>query len=335
MGNCLVTKLKGVVDNDNLRKIGELIFYTDVVDEYNSVSNMLRFRHSQPITVRILEGDGFLVDSDMSSNPVKSKTLIADSTGFSDIYFTNSSMKLGVCDVKNVSEIHVSNADTTYVTLKALRFDFDECKYLYRNFNFLYLNYAKVTGNIKNILCSINAPYLPNEQQCIVNRCSSLYGNINDIDGYKVGGNGISNSTGIITGDIVQYLNSVKTLSDCSIKGINVHLVGDLSQLSSECVTSFITQMNSPNIHYTYTQSNQNRCQLCTEYVDFGEDLERYIIDMAAIAQTNKWVVRESLYYIMVYGTIDVTKPEIEAAINILRGKNLQSFTINNINYNS
>lgn len=332
--NCLVTKLKAVVNNPALRKQGEVELYTLAAETATSVTNCIELRHSAPIEIRVIEGDGYLVDSDLTSNPVKSKKINADVLTSSFIYFTNHTMTLGISDFKNVSGIAASTNPSHDDIIKNWLIDFDAFEKYTNHIDFLHARGVTVKGDVKNLKC-LSGLYLtfPSPTQNLNNNTNQMGGNINGLDGVY-DANGINSlyiiyPTNEITGDLVQLINSnPNNLRNGEMfKGANYKLTGDLSLISPTAAIVFIT--GSPNNTFTYSRS-RNGNMIFLEEVNLGNGLEQYLIDQAA-AENRESPNRT----ITVYGTIDTTKPAVQNAINVLKTRNLSQFKINGVNYNN
>ena len=85
MGNCLVTKLKGSVNNDNLLKVGEFVvkfFHSaSVSDSWNRYINVGNLDQVNPTTIRII-GNGYFTDSTFTQNLGKTISAVGDITAY-------------------------------------------------------------------------------------------------------------------------------------------------------------------------------------------------------------------------------------------------------------
>jgi len=145
MENCLVTKLNGIVDNDNLKKFGEVIieFTSTSQSGTNCFINAINFTKARVI------GDGFILDAN-GSNPVKSKDIPADGK----LYFSAGQYKLGLTDMyadeqkwlREGGEIKVSNV---YIDIDTLG-----------NKSYEYIGHFYITSSSRGNLSSINCQNL-------------------------------------------------------------------------------------------------------------------------------------------------------------------------------
>jgi hypothetical protein len=99
MGNCLVTKLKGVVDNPNLPKLGEMTltatYYSGTIDWGNCC---LELTNTQDCVISI-SGDGYFVldnfeDLDNPSARLTTYTLPANTR--KGMFFSNGNYKVKI-----------------------------------------------------------------------------------------------------------------------------------------------------------------------------------------------------------------------------------------------
>lgn len=93
MAKTLVVKLAGTVDNDDLRKLGEMrIQITPTQDTVNSMSQNLYLNVTEPIQLK-LTGDGHFTDSTLEQNLGTTITL---QTGANNIYVSNGTSTLHI-----------------------------------------------------------------------------------------------------------------------------------------------------------------------------------------------------------------------------------------------
>jgi hypothetical protein len=181
MGNCLVTQLKGAVDNDSLLKLGEFTI--------DGTTVRLITTDGQPVVARIIEGDGVFPNGTKTSEvpgdytEVKitggvSKVAIKDDYRLSRI-LASPSLKVQLSELKyrtNLREIYLydpagQNHDLISGDLK----DIANLQWLYAWFTNQY-----VTGDIKNIKLMYNEGG-PESGMIDLRNCPKLYGNIVDI----------------------------------------------------------------------------------------------------------------------------------------------------------
>lgn len=98
---CLVTKLKATVNNDSLPRLDELILDCTPVASYSLNKAALKLRTTADNCVVRIIGDGYFVDDDLVSNPVKQVTLPKDTPTI--LYCSNGTYKIGI---SNKSDLH-------------------------------------------------------------------------------------------------------------------------------------------------------------------------------------------------------------------------------------
>lgn len=131
--NCLVTKLKVAVDNNNLKKLG--VISVNIVDsdtaqtQANSVISFYKVDTSAENVVNVV-GDGWIASSfaGLSDPSVRKKTMTLGASIYgTSVYFTKGNYKLEVTNKYNISAIEVGGKNP-YV-----KFDLSELPYVPMN----------------------------------------------------------------------------------------------------------------------------------------------------------------------------------------------------------
>lgn len=143
--NCLVTKLHGTVENENLE------FLNEVIVEFTSQSptgtdcfvNALNFSSARII------GDGYILDSN-GANPVKSKNVPSDGK----LYFSAGRYKLGLKDKLVGSNLSLREGGPYKITNVTI--DFDKIG----TAAYQYIGNLKLSADCKGSLNNINASAL-------------------------------------------------------------------------------------------------------------------------------------------------------------------------------
>lgn len=99
---CLVTKLKATVNNDSLPKLDELILNCTPVATYTLNKAALKLRTTADNCVVRIIGDGYFVDDDLISNPVKQVTLTKNTNTI--LNCSNGTYKIGI---SNKSDLYL------------------------------------------------------------------------------------------------------------------------------------------------------------------------------------------------------------------------------------
>lgn len=169
MANCLVTKLKSVVNNDNLPKIGCLYFKAKTLASAGNYSYLLRLETNDEVTISIKE-EGYQFRRGDSQTLVRSYTLTSN-MGITDFEFENGDYTVEVTNKYSITKLYFGYAAETFN--KLLNVDIDELKFnsgltelsLWnsvdtcgslsslerKNLTKLDLSKSKVTGNITSI----------------------------------------------------------------------------------------------------------------------------------------------------------------------------------------
>lgn len=233
MGNCLVTKLKGISNNPELLRLGEMRIKIKKVDNPTDHTQGFSIIVTKPITLEIV-GEGYFTDRTLSENKGKTLTL--------KINITNS--------------IWVSNNDVTIAILD---------KYSLKNLFCYYDGEAggvyseNISIDISDLANSVNMSiiYLPNAQ---------AYGDISALKSLsKLSDINLSNTQ--VYGDI-SALKSLTNLTAFTLGGKKSNLIGDLSSLSDlnklkECFIRYSTLSGDlakmpANLSFISLENNSN-----------------------------------------------------------------------------
>jgi len=329
--DCLVTTLKGSVNNDNLRRLGEIFFSTYQAEEAVADSNYIPIATPVPIEVRVVSGNGYLTDSDLVSNPVKEKTF---SNGNISIYFSNHDMVIGVRPKYTMNRIGIGSYTAQYAN-----WGFDLSELAYMNLRELIISRLHVTGDISYLKdCweeNTPSPYYKYMDLWSSATNVHIHGNINQLNGVFVdfGFIRLRFSDQDIYGDIVSYANSnihyyiqsgtnvFKEISWC--KNTKVH--GDLSKFDADVL--FFDGTNNNNV-FSWTTERGGGTILCLNYVNLGNYVKNYLIDNADLELSSSATYK----MINISGTVDLTDADVVTAVNKLKTKGLTQFVINGQN---
>lgn len=105
MGNnkCLVVKLKATINDDSLPKFDELILDCTPVASYSLNRAALKLRTTADNCVVRIIGDGYFVDDDLVSNPVKQVTLSKNTQTI--LNCSNGTYKIGISNKSNLDTL--------------------------------------------------------------------------------------------------------------------------------------------------------------------------------------------------------------------------------------
>lgn len=150
MTKCLVTKLKGVVNDDSFVRYGEFRINISPVDTPSAATQGLSLQLSKATTLEIV-GDGYFTDKYLAQNLGKSLTIAADTD--TDIYVSNGSFQVSVPDKYIITTLRTyakeySTASSDEQSGKA--FSINDLQYS-TGLAVLVSNSRNVTGNIMNV----------------------------------------------------------------------------------------------------------------------------------------------------------------------------------------
>ena len=104
MGKCLVTKLKGAVDNQNLLRIGEMRIKFNKVSNPTDTTQCIILKVSRDTKIEII-GDGYFTDSSLAQNNGKNLTILANVS--TEVYVSNNDIEFSIPDKYAIANISV------------------------------------------------------------------------------------------------------------------------------------------------------------------------------------------------------------------------------------
>lgn len=232
MGNCLVTKLKGSVDNDNLTVLGSLKFSVDIRDG-GHIANFVRSKDnsveytveiiSPGVTITSVEGPGAKqIDSKKGIVRYYNDKLYLSGAGSSVNVMISSKY-----DIDTIQSLSKSNG---------IEIKLSELKYC-KNLTTLDLNsYWNATGDIEELsLCS-------KLEQANIAWNEGTFGNIEKAFGTLTNLSliGIANTVSVIDGDLKQFVQAQINAGRTSCNGITFNSMQYVKALT----------MNGTNINY-------------------------------------------------------------------------------------
>lgn len=143
--NCLVTKLHGTVENENLE------FLNEVIVEFTSQSPTGTdcFINASNFSSARIIGDGYILDAN-GANPVKSKNVPSDGK----LYFSAGQYKLGLKDKLVGSNVSIREGGASKVTNVTI--DFNKIG----TASYQYIGNLRISADCKGSLENINASAL-------------------------------------------------------------------------------------------------------------------------------------------------------------------------------
>lgn len=240
---CLITKLKGVVDDSSLLKLGELRIKKTKVSEWNGRTQSFVISASENMDISIV-GDGYFTDETGAEN--KGKTLSVVPGINSNVYFSNGDFYISIPNKYAITRFNFTSAPSSDPTdndaLKSKSFDASLLNYtqglaylsavntgLYgdaSNWNFpllenLYLS-SDITSSTKALGKSKSIVDLN------IGDCSNISGDISEFSDLSLMVNLAADNTAL-EGNI-SALSNLTDLKSISLSKTNVY--GDLSSLS-------------------------------------------------------------------------------------------------------
>lgn len=252
MTKCLITKLNGQVDNNNLYRIGELRIKFSKVTSPTDKSQGISVSFIKDTKLEIL-GDGYFTDQALSAN--KGKTIIVPANTITKVYVSNSDLYLCIMDKYALEALSFTPLldDTTGYYAKNKELNLEELKYSTRIFKLVMFD-SKAYGDISSLKNFTNLSYVRMGSTDISGDISSLKNLTNltylDIGFTNIFGNisALSNMTNLtylgadstaITGDVSSLERLVKIQY---LMLNNVNLSGDISALGgmTSCMFLFV-----------------------------------------------------------------------------------------------
>lgn len=280
MGNCLVTKLKGVVDNDNLKKVGCIKLH--VIVGANASINRLGESTSPYCSVEII-GEGHFSSTQGGSDNIGTKrvssTTLYPSAGEYDIEISNKYALVNLT-MSSITVVSMDAADFDYTNLRSFALfktrkgvSFDELPDAIFNSGFKILNFddgqnyaaLDVTKLANNTIMT----YFKYSSDSAAS--ASLYGDISGLGGKpSMTFLGIKNQLGI-TGDISSLGGNVAlTRIECYKSGVG----GAIEDLAAAQVAAGRTS-GSLAVFYSapVTYNDESPLDSATKTITFNDSL--------------------------------------------------------------
>ena len=211
MGKCLVTKLNGTVDIDNLLRIGEIRLINTKLPNPTANSQYMSLTFSKDANLEIV-GDAYFTDINLSENKGKTKSCLANQN--SAFYMSNNDCQIAILD--KYSLIKVETNAHRVGDLEDLRFS--------KGLSSIIASNSGQTGDISNLknLTALTTLSLSSTQ---------VSGNISNLKNLTALTT-LSLSSTQVSGDI----GELRTLTKCTEMFLGGNkLTGDLATLPSVC----------------------------------------------------------------------------------------------------
>lgn len=216
MGNCLVTKLKGIVLNSNLLRVGELRICVHKIDNPNGETQRINLNFTEDVKLEII-GDGYFTNAKLVSNLGKSLTAKANTESL--VYVSNGNFEIAILNKYALTKINTRTNKNTAIK------DIADLKYS-SSLNHLSINSVENVGSLSDLKSLTSLYFL-----AVSN--ANIKGSLSDLEsltnlGYII----IGDTSNKLTGD-VSSLKAMTKLDTLAI--INSYVIGDLATLPSTC----------------------------------------------------------------------------------------------------
>lgn len=216
MENCLVTKLKGTVQNSNLLRVGEMRLCVHRIDNPNSETQRINLNFTEDVKLEII-GDGYFTNNTLVSN--LGKSLIAKANVETLVYFSNGDFEIAILNKYALTKINTRTSKKTAIK------DIADLKYS-SGLNYLATNSVENVGYFSDIKSLTNLYYLSVSN-------ANINGNLSDLKSltnltYLIIGNTSNKTTGNVSS-----LKNMTRLNTLAIQ--NSDVIGDLATLPSSC----------------------------------------------------------------------------------------------------
>ena len=146
MVNCLVTKLKGSVNNNELLRIREMRMRIAKVGNPTDANRGFTISVNKPVVLEIV-GDGYFTDKTLAENKGKTITL---NTGDNGVWVSNDNVEIAILDKYSITAISSLYPQSTASYGSSMDLNLSDLKYS-TALNSLNLGGTKVTGDIANL----------------------------------------------------------------------------------------------------------------------------------------------------------------------------------------
>lgn len=322
MGNCLVTKLKGSVNDTSILRLGELRVHFNKVSDPTGATQGINVGFDEECSLEVLGNEeAHFTNETLAENKGKK---ISVTVGRKNIFVSNND-----CDVAILNKYAITSFESTnynYTTSPGSKsININDFKYSKR-LTKLDVSYMQASGDIESI------KDLTNLTKFLVYNCRNITGDISNLKNLTSLTNLILNSVPI-TGDIanisgmtgltkldiantkvtgnIEALKNMTRLSSLNIEGLS-GLSGNLGIIPDSVKRVKGTGVTSK---FTWTSTNKKKCFACDGL--YCDNIDQMLIDMsgmeAQFESENSWAK-----IIRLFGTRTSAS---DAAVATLEGK--------------
>lgn len=280
MGKCLVTRLSGTVNNDNLLRMGEFAIKVAKVDSPTDATQCVSVEMVNTKSKARIIGNGYFTDKTLSENKGKEIELII---GRNELYASKGTDVTIIIENKyNIKSLESFTAgQTTTVYAKNKSFSLDDLKFssYLKSINF---NNSGVEGSILSFNGFTNLETLSISG-------SNISGNLSAISGCTNLTNLNINNTGV-TG----RLSDIMALTKLKEIYLNSNIGGDLATISPACYFVGIIEQT-----YDWTTRNTSANIFAIECTNATvKNVDKMLIDLASC---NAAIPNQSVRYKTIY----------------------------------
>ena len=286
-----ITRLKGVVNNDTLKKIGELRVKVSKMSNPTGENRVIILNTQKPLTITV-NGDGYITDSTLSENKGK---ILSIPVGSSTFYVSNGDYTLSIPNKYYLTSFCSAKEQT--FNRNDVQMELDDFKFC-KLMTILKLNNSKVSGDIASLkdLSALASLNISNTQ--VSGDIASLKGLSAlaslDITSTQVSGDiaslkdlstlaslNISNTQ--VSGDIAS-LKGLSALASLNISNLN-NLSGDLGKLPDSLL--YVGGVN--NSIFTWTDTSRRYILACEKL--HCNNIDKMLQDMSKLEAKfkNQW----------------------------------------------
>lgn len=273
MGKCFVTKLNGIVDNINLKKVGELRLSIQKSVVLTADARTITLGCSSPVEIEVI--GGYFTDKTFSEN--YGTTAKAEANITKELIVSNNDCILRFVNKSDVVSFILGKnfAATDFI------FDLSELKYSgITNANFFNLvNLAEDISIIKDI---------PQLKSITISNCGGCFGDIASLVATKNLEIFIASYCPKIYGDISNLANNSK-LKRLSLKGTAV--TGDLSYLPSS--TFFISLSENVSAKWKRERPSSSPIMSIEGNPLLGTDVDAMLINQAKCSPSTEDTIKK------------------------------------------
>ena len=221
--DCLVTKLKGVVNDDSLYKLGEFRLKKERCEDWDAASQcfLVQFEKDEVLTI---VGDGYFTDATGINNEGKIKNVSANTE--TKVYVSNGDFEIAIPDKYNLNILTLNDGNvgsSKYASSKKIVGGIRSLSYSGKLHNFT-LNAIQELGDISELHGLNSIQYMYGNYSSVSGDIASLKDYTNLVDISFPGAYGIYGN--------VDSLSKLVNLSMLNLEG-NMQMTGDISVFKS------------------------------------------------------------------------------------------------------